>query len=199
MIADCGTASSRRRTAFSFWVRRTARTISTLPSSAACRSVSLWGSPISSNASRSSRSCVSFLILSSQPPATVIHHPNSSLTTLSQMLRDTPLTPGLPLRLLAQRAVGLSGSDLRELCRNAAMIPVQEYVRRAGVDGEMLARGQLEVSRRHYFSLVASYRELWSSTYWQSLHLTGLHPPPALDWRLLRGRRRERASRTVEW
>ncbi|KAF7974288.1 hypothetical protein HWV62_29839 [Athelia sp. TMB] len=63
---------------------------------------------------------------------------------LTLMLKDTPLTPGFPIRLLAQRSVGLSGSDLREICRNAAMIPVQEYVRKTSTNSEALAKGQLE-------------------------------------------------------
>lgn len=61
------------------------------------------------------------------------------------MLKDTPLENDFPMRLLAQRSVGMSGSDLRELCRNAAMLPVREYVREASTDQEALARGQLEV------------------------------------------------------
>ena len=61
------------------------------------------------------------------------------------MLKDTPLETDFPMRLLAQRSVGMSGSDLRELCRNAAMLPVREYVREASTDQEALARGQLEV------------------------------------------------------
>jgi SpoVK/Ycf46/Vps4 family AAA+-type ATPase len=66
------------------------------------------------------------------------------------MLKDTPLEPDFPVRLLAQRSVGMSGSDLRELCRNAAMLPVREYVRETSTDQEALAKGQLEVG--HFFS-----------------------------------------------
>jgi len=66
------------------------------------------------------------------------------------MLKDTLLEPNFPMRLLAQRSVGMSGSDLRELCRNAAMLPVREYVRETSTDQEALAKGQLEVG--HPFS-----------------------------------------------
>ena len=61
------------------------------------------------------------------------------------MLKDTALETDFPLRLLAERSVGLSGSDLRELCRNAAMLPVREYVRQTATNEEALAKGQLEV------------------------------------------------------
>jgi len=63
---------------------------------------------------------------------------------LTLMLKDTPLEPDFPMRLLAQHSVGKSGSDLRELCRNAAMLPVREYVRETSTDQETLAKGQLE-------------------------------------------------------
>jgi len=66
------------------------------------------------------------------------------LRILHLMLKDTPLEEGFPLRVLAVRSNGLSGSDLRELCRNAAMIPVREYVRGAATDSSSLAKGQLE-------------------------------------------------------
>lgn len=61
------------------------------------------------------------------------------------MLRDVPLSPGFPMRVLAEYARGKSGSDLKELCRNAAMLPVREFVRKANGDVARLARGQEEV------------------------------------------------------
>ena len=61
------------------------------------------------------------------------------------MLKDTLLEPDFPLQSLATRSVGFSGSDLKELCRNAAMVPVRDYVRETGDDHALLAKGQLEV------------------------------------------------------
>jgi SpoVK/Ycf46/Vps4 family AAA+-type ATPase len=66
------------------------------------------------------------------------------------MLKDTPLESDFSIHVLAQRSVGMSGSDLRELCRNAAMLPVREYVRETTTDQEALAKGQLEVSHPFY-------------------------------------------------
>lgn len=40
----------------------------------------------------------------------------------------------------------MSGSDLKELCRNAAMMPVREYVRINGGDPEVMRRAAEEVS-----------------------------------------------------
>jgi len=61
------------------------------------------------------------------------------------MLKDVLLAPDFPMRLLAEHAKGKSGSDLKELCRNAAMLPVREFVRKANGDVALLARGQEEV------------------------------------------------------
>ena len=61
------------------------------------------------------------------------------------MLKDVPLAPNFPTRLLAEHARGKSGSDLKELCRNAAMLPVREFVRKANGDVSLLARGQEDV------------------------------------------------------
>jgi len=61
------------------------------------------------------------------------------------MLNDTLLVPSFSLHNLAEQTQGFSGSDLKELCRNAAMLPVREYMRQSGEDKEAMERGQLEV------------------------------------------------------
>jgi SpoVK/Ycf46/Vps4 family AAA+-type ATPase len=61
------------------------------------------------------------------------------------MLKDVRLEPGFDIRSLAQHTNGFSGSDLKELCRNAAMAPVRDYVRETGDDPGLLEKGQLQV------------------------------------------------------
>lgn len=63
---------------------------------------------------------------------------------LKLMLKDTSLQEPFPMNVLAERSVGLSGSDLKELCRDAAMVPVREYVRSTGHDKVTLDRAHLE-------------------------------------------------------
>ena len=58
------------------------------------------------------------------------------------------------MELLASHTEGHSGSDLRELCRNAAMVPVREYVRSASVNQEMLEKGQVEVYM-HFIRIIS--------------------------------------------
>jgi len=50
------------------------------------------------------------------------------------------------MEILVSKTDGMSGSDLKEMCRNAAMVPVREYLKEAGGDRETLEKGQLEVS-----------------------------------------------------
>jgi SpoVK/Ycf46/Vps4 family AAA+-type ATPase len=68
------------------------------------------------------------------------------------MLKDTQLAPEFPLSSLAELSEGYSGSDLREMCRNAAMVPVREYMRGADENQELLKKGQLEVRDRSSLS-----------------------------------------------
>ncbi|KAF8123256.1 P-loop containing nucleoside triphosphate hydrolase protein [Boletus edulis] len=59
---------------------------------------------------------------------------------LSLMLKDTKLDPSLTLEVLAAKTTGFSGSDLRELCRSAAMVPVRECMREMAHDEEAIKR-----------------------------------------------------------
>lgn len=62
-----------------------------------------------------------------------------------QMLQGTKTEPSFSIEELARITVDFSGSDLRELCRNAAMVPVREYMRSSDTNQELLAKGQIEV------------------------------------------------------
>jgi SpoVK/Ycf46/Vps4 family AAA+-type ATPase len=57
------------------------------------------------------------------------------LKILRLMLAHATLSPGFDFEELARRTDGLSGSDLKETCRNAAMIPVRELMREKGGKG----------------------------------------------------------------
>ncbi|KAF8827958.1 P-loop containing nucleoside triphosphate hydrolase protein [Lentinula edodes] len=66
------------------------------------------------------------------------------LKILKLMLQDVTLSPELSLEILAQASEGLSGSDLKELCRAAAMVPVRDYMRENLSNGEVLTEEQLK-------------------------------------------------------
>lgn len=68
---------------------------------------------------------------------------------LRQMLKDTSLAPDFPIHALVEETRGLSGSDLKELCRNAAMRPMREFIREAGGDHALMTRSQEEVCADH--------------------------------------------------
>lgn len=61
------------------------------------------------------------------------------------MLKDVPLAPNFPMRALAEFSWGKSGSDLKEMCRNASMLPVRELLRQADGDVALIARMQDKV------------------------------------------------------
>lgn len=64
------------------------------------------------------------------------------------MLNETALEPDFPLGILAAQTDGLSGSDLKELCRNAAMAPVRECMKKMGGDTIGLAKMESKVLLR---------------------------------------------------
>lgn len=55
------------------------------------------------------------------------------------MLKETELEIDFSLDELARGTDGLSGSDLKELCRNAAMVPVREYMKKMEADSTAIA------------------------------------------------------------
>ncbi|KAI0076709.1 ATPase [Panus rudis PR-1116 ss-1] len=61
---------------------------------------------------------------------------------LKLMLKDTKLEPDFPFQTLAEKTDGMSGSDLKELCRNAAMVPMREFMRQAGDRPDLLEKAQ---------------------------------------------------------
>ncbi|KAH9033626.1 P-loop containing nucleoside triphosphate hydrolase protein [Lactarius pseudohatsudake] len=63
---------------------------------------------------------------------------------LTLLLRDVPLAPRFPMRVLVEQSRGMSGSDLKELCRNAATLPIRELVRQGNGGVDLLARSQDE-------------------------------------------------------
>lgn len=62
-----------------------------------------------------------------------------------QMLADVPLAPNFSMQTLAEFSWGKSGSDLKEMCRNASMLPVRELLRQADGDVALIARMQDKV------------------------------------------------------
>ncbi|KAF7315169.1 AAA domain-containing protein [Mycena indigotica] len=89
-------------------------------------------------------------ILRRMPKRYAVSLPNQEqrLNILNLILQETPLAPDFSMTALAEMSQGLSGSDLKEMCRNAAMVPVREFVRNA--KGE---KGMLEVSQLEGFHL----------------------------------------------
>ncbi|RVX74397.1 hypothetical protein B0A52_01523 [Exophiala mesophila] len=58
---------------------------------------------------------------------------------LRLMLKDTKLDPAdLDLEYLSRVMAGMSGSDIKEACRDAAMIPVREMIARQRQDGQRM-------------------------------------------------------------
>lgn len=83
------------------------------------------------------------------PKRFAIRLPNydQRLNILKIMLAQTPLDAQFSFEDLARRTDGLSGSDLKETCRNAAMRPVRELMRVKGAKG---VQGMEEAKREGF-------------------------------------------------
>lgn len=65
------------------------------------------------------------------PKTIAIEKPNPTQrrSILEKILKDTAVDRNFDLDAIVARTRGYSGSDLRELCREAAILPVREYIR----------------------------------------------------------------------
>ncbi|CAG8480350.1 12292_t:CDS:10 [Ambispora gerdemannii] len=74
---------------------------------------------------------IDFAILRRMPKRFAIRLPNEEQrkNILEIMLSDQNLEPDFDIDQLVARTASYSGSDLKEACRNAAMIPIREYMR----------------------------------------------------------------------
>lgn len=54
--------------------------------------------------------------------------------------------PPANVAALAEATVGLSGSDLKEMCRDASMMPLREFMRENGGNHADMVKGIKEVS-----------------------------------------------------
>jgi SpoVK/Ycf46/Vps4 family AAA+-type ATPase len=79
-------------------------------------------------------------ILRRMPKKFPVALPNTSQRTkiFSLILRDTKIdTSKFDLNYLTRVSAGMSGSDIKEACRDAAMGPVREYIRLAKKEGKL--------------------------------------------------------------
>lgn len=79
-------------------------------------------------------------ILRRMPKKFAVALPNAAQrkNIFSLILRDTKIdTKNLDTDFLVRVSAGMSGSDIKEVCRDAAMGPVREYIRRKKADGSL--------------------------------------------------------------
>lgn len=79
-------------------------------------------------------------ILRRMPKKFPVHLPNASQrrSIFALTLRDTKIDPNpalFDLDMLVKLSAGMSGSDIKEACRDAAMVPVRESIREARASG----------------------------------------------------------------
>ena len=65
---------------------------------------------------------------------------NQRLRILQLILKDTKTDPiDFNIDYVARVTAGMSGSDIKELCRDAAMVPVREYIRAHRASGNAMS------------------------------------------------------------
>ncbi|KAI1763766.1 AAA-domain-containing protein [Hypoxylon sp. FL1150] len=63
---------------------------------------------------------------------------NQRLRILQLVLKDTKIDSSFNVEYIARVTAGMSGSDIKEACRDAAMAPVREYIREHRASGSAL-------------------------------------------------------------
>lgn len=72
-------------------------------------------------------------------------NPEQRERILRILLKDSPIDPEFNLNQLVHNTAGLSGSDLKELCRDAAMNAMREYIKKNFKDGQKLNNEEVKV------------------------------------------------------
>lgn len=65
--------------------------------------------------------------------------PQQRRRILQLVLGDTKRDPEFNIDYIAKVTAGMSGSDIKEACRDAAMVPVREYIRERRASGGSMA------------------------------------------------------------
>ncbi|KAI1775208.1 AAA-domain-containing protein [Hypoxylon cercidicola] len=80
-------------------------------------------------------------ILRRMPKKFPVSLPDKSqrLRILQLVLKDTKTDPSFNIEYIARVTAGMSGSDIKEACRDAAMAPVREYIREHRANGSSLS------------------------------------------------------------
>lgn len=84
---------------------------------------------------------IDYAILRRMPKRFAVSLPNEEQrkNILDIMLHDQNLEKGFDINKLVEKTANFSGSDLKEACRNAAMIPIREYMRsHSTTDGDLI-------------------------------------------------------------
>ncbi|KAA8892638.1 P-loop containing nucleoside triphosphate hydrolase protein, partial [Sphaerosporella brunnea] len=88
-------------------------------------------------------------ILRRMPKKFSINLPDASQRRriLGLILKDTKLSPAFDVDELVSKTAGMSGSDLTEACRDAAMVPVREYIKKFSQGRKVTDAGLAGINR----------------------------------------------------